>query len=87
MSMTISKSWSKKDIKKFKRATKKFRKKMLFKFNQKQQEGFFGWNELENYDAVWERLENHVKRGSSQAVDIANLAMMIWYLDKKKEKE
>lgn len=55
---------------------------MKAKLEQKARQGFRGWDDLENIIQIGDLLRGHVQRGPGQAIDIANLAMMLhWHYD------
>jgi hypothetical protein len=49
------------------------------KLTKKDALGYKGWNTDCTVDRLMSMLTEHVRRGPSQAVDIANLAAMIWW--------
>jgi hypothetical protein len=52
---------------------------MKAKLAEKVYEGFSGWDSPQSVPAIRHLLEVHVQRGIGQEVDIANLAMMLWW--------
>jgi adenosyl cobinamide kinase/adenosyl cobinamide phosphate guanylyltransferase len=56
-----------------------FLEEMQNKLIRKVAEGQRGWDQGCNLQRMREMLKQHVERGDNQMVDVANLAMMIWY--------
>ena len=81
--LTRSEAEIQRDIEALHAAVDQFAAAMKTKLAVKAREGWYGWQESENEEAIWERLESHVRRGRSQVVDIANLAMMLWHQDQQ----
>lgn len=52
------------------------REKFRYKFNQ----GFRGWDDPQMLQTVWELLEQHVRRGPAQMIDVGLLSAMVWNL-------
>lgn len=69
----------------YERAVDAFAEEMKAKLRKKAREGMSGWD---GWGEAWffERLKEHVARGPSQAVDIANFAMMVWHAKQQREK-
>jgi hypothetical protein len=42
-------------------------------------EGQRGWDEPESIPRIRQLLEENLRKGDSEMVDVANLAMMLWY--------
>lgn len=78
------------DIAHLERTVSMFADVMAAKLKRKAREGFYGWADPENRAEVERRLRDHVDRlldggDRQQAVDVANLAMMLWYFDWQNE--
>ena len=60
-----------------------FANAMKAKLHEKAREGFYGWNESENLAEIRAKLLTHAERivagEDNQAVDVANLAMMVFF--------
>lgn len=52
---------------------------MQRKLIHKAADGESGWDDPESIPEIKRRLLDHVNRGDGQEVDVANLAMMLWY--------
>jgi len=64
-----------------------FAEAMRNKLDAKSRQGFTGWADKRNRANVLSMLQLHVERqvqGEDQTVDIANLAMMLYYMDYQK---
>ena len=61
------------------RAVDAFAAVMKAKLLAKMQDGFHGGFDPENAAAVWQLLATHVARGAGQEIDVANLALMLWW--------
>lgn len=63
-------------------AFNKFTKEMYEKLQEKEDEGFSGWNII-NKETLQYNLMHHVNRlitlHDTEEIDIANLAMFLWY--------
>jgi hypothetical protein len=74
------------EIHKLMLAVDAFAAAMKEKLLQKHREGFYGWNEMENFVPIIESILSHAEKMNKpgslarEEVDIANLAMMIWHL-------
>ena len=66
-----------------------FAEAMKKKLRKKRREGYSGWDLQENKAGILQLLSDHVDsqyyNDANQEVDIANLAMMIWNLNGRKE--
>lgn len=60
------------------RAVDAFASAMKEKLVEKARDGRRGWDNPIYRDAIWNSLLDHAADGPSQAVDVANLAMMVW---------
>ena len=47
-------------------------------------EGYMGWDEEQCRKGMEQSLAVHIRRGKGQEVDIANLAMFLWNLNRAK---
>lgn len=56
-----------------------FARQMKNKLARKHSEGSAGWDDPQNNEHTREMLLSHVTRGKGQEIDIANLAMILWY--------
>lgn len=79
--------WKKNERKLFKKATSKFVDLMRNRFLRKLTEGYSGWDIESNLPAIKRQLEHHIKKGYAyqNLVDIANISMMIYFLQQKKK--
>lgn len=52
---------------------------MRAKLHAKRMEGYFGWDDPTNSSVIYDMMLDHANRGTGQEVDVANLAMMLWW--------
>ncbi len=57
-----------------------FSKAMKLKMLKKANQGWKGWDDKDFLPIAKERLKEHLEKGDM--VDVANFAMMVWYLEK-----
>lgn len=63
------------------RAVKLFSDKMIIKLLEKAEQGFRGWNDETSKENIIALLQKHIERGKGQRVDVANLVMMLYFLE------
>ena len=65
-----------------------FAKEMKRKLHEKARQGYHGWNDPKFLPTIHAKLDAHVMRLDEgqyqQVVDVVNLAVFLWYLDKYK---
>ncbi len=61
-------------------AVDEFAIEMKARFAEKAIRGLQGWDQKENYRALADRLRDQALSPTGQEVDIANVAMILWYL-------
>jgi hypothetical protein len=62
-------------------AVDEFAIEMKARFAEKAIKGLRGWDQKENYRVLADRLRDQALSPSGQEVDIANIAMILWYLN------
>ena len=62
-------------------AVDEFAIEMKARFAEKAIKGMRGWDQKENYRALANRLRDQALSPIGQEVDIANVAMILWYLN------
>ena len=62
-------------------AVDEFAIEMKARFAEKAIKGLRGWDQKEDYRALASRLRDQVLSPTGREVDIANVAMILWYLD------
>ena len=61
-----------------------FSYEMKKKLYQKYILGYRGWDSLVYKEGIRQSIIDHAKRGDGQEIDIANLAAMLWNLNRSK---
>ena len=69
------------------KAVRLFAEEMKKKLIEKVYEGFEGWDDPGNREQIQIALQHHSIEPEEEEVDIANLAMMLWWQRKKREDE
>lgn len=71
--------------------TYRFASRMFDRLAQKAEDGYLGWDDPDYREEIMRKLEIHAKRlmagDSSEAIDVANLAMFLYALDRRKKPE
>jgi hypothetical protein len=62
-------------------AVNEFAIEMKARFAEKAIKGLRGWDQKENYRVLADRLRDQALSPSGQEVNIANIAMILWYLN------
>ncbi len=63
----------------------KFNAEMLKKILKKSREGYSGWDSQECAAYMQHQLSHHTVKGDY--IDVANIAMFLWFLEQSKEQE
>lgn len=71
------------ELKKLEQVVDNFSEEMKKKLRMKRYEGFHGWDKPNNKDLIKHELKKHIEKDGEQYIDIANLSMMLWNLQRE----
>ena len=72
------------EIERLNRAVDEFAAEMKARLREQAMKGYRGWDDPAQYERIIEMLMQHAAVGEGEEVDVANLAMILWSLRRRR---
>ena len=75
------------EITRLDQAVGEFAAEMKARLREQAMKGYRGWDDPENYQRIVELMVKHAAVGEGEEVDVANLAMILWSLHRRRRRD
>jgi uncharacterized protein with PhoU and TrkA domain len=75
------------EITRLDQAVDEFAAEMKARLREQAMKGYRGWDDPENYQRIIEMMVKHAAVAQGEEVDVANLAMILWSLRRRRHRD